>query len=100
MLYKGVRIMANVNIRVDDAVKKDVEAILSDIGLSLSSATNVFYKQVIKCRGIPFELVSNSDPFFSERNMAILHKSINDYETGKSIPVIKTVAELEAMTGE
>jgi DNA-damage-inducible protein J len=92
--------MANVNIRVDDAVKKDVEAILSDIGLSLSSATNVFYKQVIKCRGIPFELRSDSDPFYSERNISYLLKSINDYESGKSKPIVKTIAELEAMADE
>jgi DNA-damage-inducible protein J len=79
--------MANVNIRVDDSVKKDVEAILSDIGLSLSSATNVFYKQVIKCRGIPFELKSDADPFFSERNLAELSLRFADIEAGRNISV-------------
>ena len=39
--------MASVNIRVNDNDKKAVEQILADIGLTLSSATNAFYKQII-----------------------------------------------------
>lgn len=39
--------MANVNIRVDDTLKKEAEKIFSELGLSLSTATNVFYKQVV-----------------------------------------------------
>ena len=34
--------MANVNIRVDDVLKKKAEEIFSEIGLSMSAATNVF----------------------------------------------------------
>jgi len=48
--------MANVNIRVDDTVKKQAEAIFSELGLSMSSATSIFYRQVVRTGGIPFEL--------------------------------------------
>ena len=48
--------MANVNIRVDDTLKRDTEGILSEIGLSMSAATNLFYKQVVRIGGIPFDL--------------------------------------------
>lgn len=48
--------MANVNIRVDDTLKQKAEQIFSDLGLSMSTATNVFYKQVVRCGGIPFDL--------------------------------------------
>jgi DNA-damage-inducible protein J len=51
-----VIIMANVNIRVDDALKRDTEGVLSELGLSMSAATNLFYKQVVRFGGIPFEL--------------------------------------------
>ena len=47
--------MANVNIRVDDALKQEAERIFSALGLSMSAATTVFYKQVVSCGGIPFE---------------------------------------------
>ena len=37
--------MANVSIRVDDVVKQRAESICSDLGMSLSTATNLFYKK-------------------------------------------------------
>ena len=86
--------MANVNIRVDDSLKKEAEEIFSELGLSMSTATNVFYRQVVRFGGIPFDL-RVSDPFYAAKNQARLQKSIGDYETGKSTPVIKTLAELE-----
>ncbi len=91
--------MANVNIRVDDKLKKEAEEIFSELGLTMSAATNVFYKQVVRFGGIPFEL-RISDPFYSAENQARLQKSINDYETGKSKPIVKTMNELEEMANE
>ena len=90
--------MANVNIRVDDKLKKEAEEIFSELGLTMSAATNVFYKQV-RFGGIPFEL-RISAPFYSAENQARLQKSINDYETGKSKPIVKTMNELEEMANE
>jgi len=86
--------MANVNIRIDDSVKKEAEEIFSELGLTMSAATNVFYKQVIRHRGIPFDL-RITDPFYSDRNQAHLQESIDEYEAGRSKPIIKTMAELE-----
>jgi len=48
--------MANVNIRVDDLLKRDTEIVLSELGLTLSAATNLFYKQVVRYGGIPLDL--------------------------------------------
>jgi DNA-damage-inducible protein J len=87
--------MANVNIRVDDTLKQKAESIFSALGLSMSTATNVFYKQVVRCGGIPFDL--KIDPFYSDENQAYLKKVIGDYESGKSKPIIKTMEELEEM---
>jgi len=88
--------MANVNIRIDDTLKKKTEKIFSELGLSMSAATNVFYRQVVRCGGIPFDL-RISDPFYSAENQAHLQKSISDYEAGKSKPVVKTLDELEGI---
>jgi DNA-damage-inducible protein J len=91
--------MANVNIRVDDTLKSKAEEIFAELGLSMSAATNVFYKQVVRYGGIPFELRVN-DPFYSAENQARLQKSISDYESGRSAPIVKTMAELEKMANE
>jgi len=47
---------ANVNIRTTDEIKKGAEVILNGLGLNISSAVNLFLRQVINYRGIPFDL--------------------------------------------
>ncbi len=71
--------MANLNIRVDDTLKQQAELIFSDLGISLSAATTMFLKQVVRCNGIPFEL--RADPFYSAENQARLLKSKERMET-------------------
>ncbi|RRD96492.1 type II toxin-antitoxin system RelB/DinJ family antitoxin [Clostridiales bacterium COT073_COT-073] len=74
--------MAQVNLRVDDEVKRDVELILDEIGLSMSAAINVFLKRVAREGKIPFEL--SADPFYSERNITRLKRAIANVESGQS----------------
>ena len=37
-----------INIQVDSNVKKEATMVLSELGLSMSSAINLFLKQVVK----------------------------------------------------
>jgi len=46
----------SISIRVDEDVKRDVERLLTKLGLTISSATNVFFRQIIRTEGIPFPL--------------------------------------------
>ncbi len=48
--------MANVNVRIDDDIKKEAEEILKQIGITPSAAINMFYIQIIRTASIPFEL--------------------------------------------
>ncbi|PXF54289.1 MAG: type II toxin-antitoxin system antitoxin, RelB/DinJ family [Deltaproteobacteria bacterium] len=41
---------------LDPEVKKQAEAILKELGLSVSKSFELFYRQVIAHRGLPFEL--------------------------------------------
>ena len=47
-----------INIQVDSNVKKEATLVLTDLGLSMSSAITLFLKQVIKKNGIPFEVTN------------------------------------------
>lgn len=47
-----------INIQVDSNVKKESTMVLTDLGLSMSSAINLFLKQVIKKNGLPFEVTN------------------------------------------
>ncbi len=48
--------MANVNVRIDDSIKRKAEDVFESIGLTPSAAINLFYVQVIRTKSIPFEL--------------------------------------------
>ena len=48
--------MANVNVRIDAITKAEAEAVFSELGLTPSTAINLFYKQVIRTQSIPFTI--------------------------------------------
>lgn len=48
--------MANVNVRIDSKLKKQAEEVFASLGISASSAINMFYRQVVRTSSIPFEL--------------------------------------------
>ena len=50
-----------VNVNVDSNLKNQANEILNDLGLNMSTAINMFLKQIVKRDGIPFE-VTNPKP--------------------------------------
>ncbi len=70
-----------VNFRIDETTKKQMEQICNELGITMSTAFNMFAKKVIREKRIPFEI--SIDPFYSESNMKYLEKVIKDIETGK-----------------
>ena len=47
---------ASASALLDPKVKKEAEEILHGLGLSVSKSFELFYRQVIAQRGLPFEL--------------------------------------------
>lgn len=47
---------SNINIRIDDKLKKEAEKLFNDLGINMSSAINVFLKQSVREQKIPFEI--------------------------------------------
>ena len=82
IIQKGVNIMAQISLRVDDDVKRSAERTFDDIGLSMSTAINIFLKTVVRENRIPFEL--SADPFYSRENMTELERRVADIRSGKS----------------
>ncbi len=46
----------NVNIRMDDEVKKQFDNVCNQLGMTMSTAFNIFAKTVVRQQGIPFTL--------------------------------------------
>lgn len=50
----------NINIRIDKNVKETSEKVFEDLGLNMTTAVNMFLRQVIRVNGIPFEIKGNT----------------------------------------
>lgn len=46
----------NINVRIDENLKKDADQLFSDLGLTMSTAITMFLKSAISHNGIPFEI--------------------------------------------
>lgn len=51
----------STNIKIDAELKKEAQALFADLGMSLSTAVNVFLRQAVREHGIPF-YVSTEEP--------------------------------------
>ena len=47
---------SNLYVRIEPEVKEKAESILATLGISVSGAINMFYKQIILQKGLPFEV--------------------------------------------
>jgi DNA-damage-inducible protein J len=52
----GTSKTASARALIDPQIKKEAEAILKDLGLSVSKSFELYYRQIIAHRGLPFEL--------------------------------------------
>ena len=49
----------NVTLRVDEDLKKQADTLFSDLGLSLTTAFNIFLRQSVREQQIPFPVSKN-----------------------------------------
>lgn len=67
---------ATVRARVDPALKQEAERVLDELGLTPTAAITLYYEQIVKRRGIPFDL--------SLPNETTL-RAMRDAETGHGV---------------
>lgn len=83
---------ANLYARIEPDVKEQAEYILSALGIPVSNAINMFYKQIILQRGIPFEVKLPAEypvdigQLSEEEICAELKKGYDDILEGKTEP--------------
>ena len=71
-----------INFRIDENLKKEMEKICREMGMSMTTAFTIFATKVARERRIPFEITA--DLFYSESNMKYLKKVITYIESGKA----------------
>ncbi len=72
----------NINFRMDAELKKNMEKVCADMGLTMTTAFTIFAKKVSREKRIPFEL--SADPFYSESNIKYLEAIMEDVKSGKA----------------
>ena len=51
---------SNLNIRMDSDLKAAAEALYEELGMNLSTAFNIFVRQSLRERGIPFKITEGT----------------------------------------
>lgn len=46
----------NMTLRIEPDLKEKASELFAALGLDLSTATGMFYRQALRCHGIPFEV--------------------------------------------
>ncbi len=91
---------ANLYARIEPEVKEKAESILSDLGIPASNAINMFYKQIILHRGIPFDVKIplaqpvNAEVLTEEQMDRELEKGYADMLNGKTKPAKKAFSDI------
>ena len=50
----------NISIRMDSDLKAQADALFNELGMNLSTAFNIFVRQSLRERGIPFKITEGS----------------------------------------
>jgi len=69
-----------VNFRMDYEDKKGMEEVCKELGMSMSTAFNIFAKKLRREKRIPFDV--SIDPFYSETNISHLEKVTSEIDSG------------------
>lgn len=91
---------ANLYARIEPDVKEQAESILSALGIPASNAINMFYKQIILNKGLPFEVklpaakTVDMGELTDAELSAELEKGYADMVAGRSKPARQTFADI------
>ena len=81
---------ANLYARIEPEVKEQAESILATLGIPASNAINMFYKQIILQRGLPFDVkipasgITDASVLSDKEMDAELEKGYADMKTGRT----------------
>ena len=80
-----------VTFRMDEEDKKGMEEVCKELGLSMTTAFNIFAKKIRREKRIPFEL--SIDPFYSESNINYLNRITSEIDSGSATLAEHSITE-------
>lgn len=70
-----------VRARIEPSLKEETENILKELGLSVSEAITLFYKQITFNKGLPFEVKLPNATTIAAMKDALEDKNLNTYSS-------------------
>ena len=95
----------NIYVRLEPGLKEEAEAILAQLGIPVSNAVNIFLKQVVMQRGLPFDVKLPEAKLPSIANMskeelnAEIEKGYTDFIQGNVRPASEVFADIRKNYG-
>ena len=89
-----------INVRIEPEIKKQAEEILAKLGIPVSTAINMYYRQIVEKNGIPMEvkLTRPNLPIVEDMSeedlLEELAKGYRDIENGKTVPANEVFEDL------
>lgn len=91
---------ANLYARIEPELKNEAEAILSGLGVPVSNAINMFYRQIVIHRGLPFAVqfpvrqLPNTAMMTDVELDAEVSRGFDDIAAGRKRPLKEVAASL------
>ncbi len=79
-----------IRAQIEPKLKADAERILEELGLDVSDAIRVFYRQVVLRKGLPFDVTIPN---------ATTRRAMRDVQEGRGMTRFKDTAEMREKLG-
>lgn len=96
---------ANLYARIEPDLKNEAEAILGGLGIPVSNAINIFYRQIVIHRGLPFQVrlaprrLINAATLADADLDAEIQRGLDDVAAGRTRPFHDFADELKTEFG-
>jgi DNA-damage-inducible protein J len=74
--------VTNLNIKIDRDLKLQADKLFNDMGMTLTTAVNVFVRQAVLEKAIPFRIYRNTDPTSAIPQKQAAMREIRDLLSG------------------
>jgi len=83
----------NMTIRMEPELKAQAAALFKSLGMDLSTATGIFYRQALRCHGLPFEVKVDEPNAVTYAAMEAAEKGEDMYGPFDSVADLMEAAE-------
>ena len=73
------------SVRMDSEVKQQLDDFCRNVGMNATTAFNLFARAVLREKRLPFDVTTETDPFFCESNLAHLRRGVAALNRGEGV---------------